>query len=115
MNPLTFIELACGDRRWVRKHLDRIATLITNMEERIMTKLDDYIAAQTAVNTQISTAVDGLVGDVQNLNDQIAALVAAQGTPTPEQQAALDALTATGQAMADKLTALDAVTPPVAP
>lgn len=80
-----------------------------------MSKISDFAAAQNAFNDQIDQAVSGLTADVKNLSDQIAALQATQGNITPEDQALLDAIEARSKVIADKLTALDALTPPVPP
>jgi hypothetical protein len=73
------------------------------------------VAAQTAVNDQQDTAVDGLTADVKFLNDTIATLQNSPGTLTPADQASLDALQARGKTIADKLSALDALTNPTPP
>jgi cell division protein FtsB len=74
-----------------------------------------YVEAQTAVNDQQDKAVDGLAADVKFLNDTITTLQNSPGTLTPADQASLDALQARGKAIADKLTALDALTNPEPP
>jgi hypothetical protein len=88
---------------------------LNHMEQHIMAKIDDFITAQTTFNASLDTALTDIGGDIQNLNDQIAALVAAGGTLTSEQQAALDALIASGTALQAKADALNALTPPVVP
>lgn len=52
---------------------------------------------------------------MQDLKDQITALQNSQGAITPEDQALLDGIEAKAAAVADKLTALDALTPPTVP
>lgn len=79
-----------------------------------MSKVSEFADAQEAFNAAIQASVEGLTGDIAALNNIIAAL------PQPaeisvEDQARLDALKAVGQVIADKLAALDALTPPVAP
>ena len=74
-----------------------------------------YVAAQTAVNDQQDTAIDGLTADVKFLNDTIAKLQNSPGELSPADQASLDALQARGKTIADKLTALDALTNPTPP
>lgn len=91
-----------------------LATILSNTEQ-IMTAISDFAAKQTTFNDQMDTAVSGLTDDVKNLNDQIAELQASPGTVTPEDQALLDGITARAQGIADKLTALDALTPPKVP
>lgn len=82
---------------------------------RTMGTLQDFITQQTDFNAALDTSLTGIAGDIQSLNDKIAALVAAQGTLTPEQQAALDALVAGGAALNAKAEALNALTPPAVP
>jgi hypothetical protein len=83
--------------------------------KNIMATLDEFITAQNGFNAALETALTDIGGDIQNLNDQIAALVAAGGTLTPAQQAALDALVVSGTALQAKADALNALTPPVVP
>lgn len=80
-----------------------------------MSKISEFATALAAFQDQIDAAVTGLTADVKNLSDQIAALQASQGQITPEDQALLDRIQARTQAVADKLAALDALTPPPAP
>jgi hypothetical protein len=86
-----------------------------SLGDKIMSAISDFATAQNAFNDQIDTAVTGLTGDVKNLNDQIAALQASNGAITPADQALLDGIQARAKTVADKLTALDALTPPVVP
>jgi hypothetical protein len=98
---------------WLNPARTIISYLIL-MERRIMATLDEFITQQTAFNEQLNTALTGITGDIQNLNDQIAVLQGTPGTLTPAQQAAIDALAATGAALATKAAGLDDLTPPVA-
>jgi hypothetical protein len=96
-------------------------------QELLMSKLDQSIADLTAVNDVnaaniaiLTDAVNGVSGDIANLNAQIAALQAALPGITPEQQAALDAVVAAQQALSvnlagqiANLVVVDAQTPPV--
>lgn len=81
--------------------------------EKIMTVIADFVAAQNAFNDKMDVAIADIQADIKFLNDQIAALQLNQ--INPDDQAALDALKARTQAMADKLDALDALTPPAPP
>ncbi len=81
----------------------------------IMSAISDFAAAQSAFQDQIDTAVSGLTGDVKNLADQIAKLQSTPGTITAEDQALLDGIQTRTKGIADKLAALDALTPPVVP
>jgi hypothetical protein len=83
---------------------------LIKLGEQIMQAIQDFVAAQNAFNDKMDIAIDDIQADIKFLNDQIAALQL-----TPEDQAALDALKARAQAMADKLDALDALTPPAPP
>ena len=80
-----------------------------------MGKLDDFITQQNAFNATLDTSLIDIGGDIQSLNDKIAALVAAPGTLTPEQVAALDALVVGGDALTAKAQALNDLTPPPVP
>jgi len=80
-----------------------------------MSAISDFATAQNAHNDQIDTAVTGLSDDVKNLASQITALQNSAGTITAADQALLDGIEARTKAIADKLTALDALTPPAPP
>lgn len=83
--------------------------------ETIMTAISDFAARVTAFMDRQDVAVADLQGDVKSLEDQIAALQASAGAITPEDQALLDGIQARASTVADKLDALDALTPPVVP
>lgn len=80
-----------------------------------MSAISEFADRVKAHNDKIDAAVDGLVGDVKNLNDQIAVLQASAGTITPADQALLDGIETKAKAVSEKLAALDAQTPPVPP
>lgn len=80
-----------------------------------MTAISDFAAKMTAFTDRQDAAVADLQGDVKSLEDQIAALQATAGAITPEDQALLDVIQARASTVADKLDALDALTPPVVP
>lgn len=77
--------------------------------------ISDFAAKQDAHNAAIDTAIAGLSGDIDTLNAEIKTLQTSAGAITPEDQATLDRLDAAGQSAADKLAALDALTPPPVP
>ncbi len=79
-----------------------------------MSAISDFADKVTASFTSIGTAVDGLTGDIQTLNDKITALQNSSGAITPEDQALLDGIQTQAGAVADKLAALDALTAPAA-
>ena len=81
----------------------------------IMSAISDFATKQAAFQSRIDTAIADLQGDVKNLTDQITALQNSSGAITPEDQALLDGITAKTSAVADKLDALDALTPPTLP
>ena len=81
----------------------------------IMATLQEFIDQQTAFNASLDASVVGITADIDSLNAKIAALIAAGGAITPAQQVAIDALVAHGAALAAKVAALDALTPPVVP
>jgi hypothetical protein len=85
------------------------------MGEKIMSAISDFSVKLNAFNDQMDVAVSDLQGDIKSLNDTILKLQNSTGQVTPEDQASLDALQARGQDIADKLNALDALTPPVPP
>jgi len=106
----TAIESRAGDQQ-TKEILHRIA----ETERKIMSAISDFAAKQKAFNDRQDAAVTGLQGDVKSLNDKIEELQNSPGGITPEDQALLDELEARGEAIATKLEALDALTPPTPP
>ncbi len=88
---------------------------ILNKLEVIMSAISDFAAKVTAFFDRQDLAVTDLQADVKALEDQIAALQASAGVITPEDQALLDGIATRASTISDKLDALDALTPPVAP
>jgi predicted nucleic acid-binding Zn-ribbon protein len=88
---------------------------INHKLDHIMSKISDFADKQTAHNDAIDTAVAGLQGDIKALNDKIAELQNTSGTISPEDQALLDGIEARSSAIATKIAALDALTPPAVP
>lgn len=96
--------------------LDAVLALLRELKaqgEQVVQAIADFAAKVSAHNDKIDAAVTGLTGDVAELNRQIAALQNSAGTLTPEDQALLDGIESRSQGVADKLDALDALTPPV--
>jgi predicted nucleic acid-binding Zn-ribbon protein len=91
-----------------------LLVVMLHIQRKIMSKVSEMNAAVKASFAQMNTAIEGVKGDVASLNDKITALQNSSGELSPEDQAALDEIQSTAQAMADKLTALDSLTPPVA-
>lgn len=98
-------------KRWLKQFVPATKKDI----QRIMSAISDFSAAVTAFFDRQDTAITALQGDVQALKDEIAKLQNSPGTITPEDQALLDGIQTRAKAVADKLDALDALTPPVNP
>lgn len=77
-----------------------------------MSIISDFAEKQEAYAEQMEKAVDGLHEDVKSLKDLIDAIQKSSGTVTVEDQKTLNALEVRSRKMADKLSALDALTPP---
>lgn len=88
---------------------------LNHATHKIMSAISDFAAQMTTFQDQQDTAIANLQGDVKSLTDQIAALQASPGTITPADQALLDGIQTRASAVAAKLNALDALTPPVVP
>jgi hypothetical protein len=83
--------------------------LILDRQETIMATLEELNAAFAA----ISSAVDKVSADTDNLLAQLAAIP--PGGLTPEQQAAIDTAVASATSIAERLKALDDKVPDVTP
>lgn len=88
---------------------------ITHLLEKLMTKISEFADQMNAFTDRQDKAVADLQDDVKSLNDKITELQNSAGTVTPEDQALLDAIQARAGSVADKLDALDNLTPPVTP
>lgn len=95
--------------------LDHLLQKLLKQGDKIMTAISEFATKMTAFTDRQDKAVADLQGDVKSLSDQIAALQASQGTITAEDQALLDGIEAKASTVADKLDALDSLTPPVPP
>jgi len=80
-----------------------------------MSAISDYAAKVTAFQDRQDAAITGVSGDVDFLVAEIKRLQETAGQITPEDQAILDGIQARAEAAAQKLEALDALTPPPAP
>lgn len=75
-----------------------------------MSEISEFFARQKDFNDRQAAALAGLNADVVALKDLIRKL---QGSPvTPDDKALLDQLEAQAKSAAEKLEALDAMTPP---
>jgi predicted nucleic acid-binding Zn-ribbon protein len=104
------------EHEWTKAHLG-LATKsdLQQLEHKIMSAISDFADKQNEFNTRIDNAITDLQGDVKNLTDQITALQNSAGTITPADQALLDGIQKRTSTIADKLDALDALTPPAVP
>ena len=109
---LTLSIEACG-----LKSPQRLATHedLQHVESRIMSKISEFAALQTAFNDRINVAVEGVAKDIETLKTLITTLQNSPGAITPEDQATLDQLTTVVSATAAKVEALDALNPPTPP
>jgi len=119
---MSFLSNIFGKKPSERALLCQLLREVQQQEQRneerfqtIMSAISEFAAKVDAHNAAIDAAVDGLTTDIKTLNDEIAALQASQGGISAEDQAALDRIEARGATIADKLTALDALTPPPPP
>lgn len=121
-------ELACAIHdlhKWLASHYDlekeleklkdELLKAILKTESNIMSKISEFATKQNTFNDRVDAAVTGLQQDIKTLNDLIEQLQNSPGEITPEDQASLNALEARGDAIAAKLEALDALTPPPVP
>jgi predicted nucleic acid-binding Zn-ribbon protein len=105
------VHASAGEMDEIRKALAHI----TITGERIMSAISDFAAKQQQFNSRMDTAVEGLTGDVAELNRKIQELQQTPGAITPEDQNLLDELQQRGELIAQKLEALDSMTPPPPP
>jgi hypothetical protein len=87
---------------------------LQKMEERIMSQITDWAATEQASLDAISSTLDGIVTGIAALDALITQLQNSPGTLSAADQAALDAIQASSQALVAKSGAI-AVTPPVTP
>lgn len=87
---------------------------ISHRLERIMSKISDFAAQMNAFTDRQDKAVSDLQDDVKTLNDKITELQNSGGL-SAEDQASLDSIQARASTVADKLEALDSLTPPAVP
>lgn len=84
-------------------------------QRKIMTAISDFAAAQTEHNARMNAALTGLSGDITALNAKIAELQNSPGAITAADQLLLDDLQAQAEALATRIEAADALTPPATP
>lgn len=81
----------------------------------VMTKISEFVEKQKVHNQAMSDGLDGIVGDIQALNDKITELQNTSGEVTPEDAALIDEIEAAGAALAERITSIDSLTPPPVP
>lgn len=82
---------------------------------KIMSAISDFADKMAIHNNKVDAAVDGLTADVASLKQMITDLQNSQGQISADDQAKLDAIEAKAGAVADRVAALDELTPPPAP
>jgi len=104
------VEHGCG-----RQHSLDTQSDLQQAKLAIMSAISEFATRQNQFNDRIDAAITGVSADVDALNAEIVKLQNTPGIITPEDQALLDGIQARSQTVADKLEALDALTPPVPP
>lgn len=77
--------------------------------------IEEFAAKQREHNARMDSAIAGVTGDVEAQAALIKQLQENPGPISAEDQAVLDELQASNEALASKLEALDALTPPPVP
>lgn len=106
----------------MRLQNDRIDDLEANLQSfihttgaRLMATIQQYAERISAHLDRIDTNVEGINGDITGLKDEIAALRTSLGQLTPEQEALLGGLETRVASMAERVQAINDLTPPVVP
>jgi len=94
---------------------EKLLSVINHFGEKIMSAISDFAVSQEAFNLQMNDSVVGLVGDIKQLNDEIVKLKDELANVTEEDKLLLDNLSEHSRAISEKLSALDALTPPAVP
>ena len=93
-------------------------TDLRELERKIMAvqpAIAAFVEKMNAHNARVSTALDGVTGDVESQAALIKQLQENPGPISAEDQAALDQLQTVNEGLAAKVEALDALTPPTPP
>lgn len=96
----------CGDDQ-----INIILNGLKQLETTIMSAISDFAARQNTHNDRIDAAVTAITADIAELNAQIQELQNNPGPISAADQELLNALEARGTAVAEKLDALNALTP----
>lgn len=101
---------------WFKSRYDFVTKLdLKQMENNIMSTISDFASKQNQFNNRLDVAITGLAGDIDGLNAEIQAIQNSTGSISDEDQTSLNEIEARSDAIAMKLEALDALTPPVVP
>lgn len=76
-----------------------------------MSKITDFATQEQATLATLKTAMDGVAAGVTALDAKIVDLAAQLGTLTPEEQAALDAVTAASTALVTEASGINTADP----
>ncbi len=88
-----------------------IGRIVRALEERIMAKLDDFVARVTEKLGTVATGLDGVQGDITALKATIEALKSSLGELTPEQETALAFVEKQVDELGLRVSSIDAQTP----
>lgn len=106
-----YFHLASVETKAIQKQL---ASLLIN-QGKIMSAISDFATAQTEHNARMDSALSGINDDITALNAKITELQNSPGAITAADQVLLDDLQAQAEALATRIEATDAITPPAVP
>lgn len=119
MRPFGFFRLCKEEQQYSagERRLMEVIEALSTKQDQLMSKIDDYIAAQQAFNADIAADFTTIQSNTTALNGQISTLTSelASAGLTDSQSAALDALTAAGAALQSTADAAAGKTAPAAP
>jgi hypothetical protein len=108
---LAFFATKSKDATITKRNFSRVFHYLGH----IMTAISDFATKQAEYSARIDAALTGLSADVDTLSAKVAELQATSGAITAEDQALLDQIDAQVAALATRIEAADALTPPAAP
>lgn len=95
--------------------IEELLSTLVSQGAKVMSKITDFVAQQEEYNARLDKSIDGIVGDIRGLHEEITNLQNSSGQLSAEDQAALDRVQARTRALVEKAEALDALTPPKPP
>lgn len=117
LNSETYISLNVDALPQFKKIFLKLNNLLSQ-GETLMSAIQDFAVKQQAYNERMNAAVEGIRGDLDNLNEQIKKLqdAAAQNSEmSDEDKEALNRLEMSSQELADKLEQIDQLNAPALP